>query len=247
MFRSVAAPIAFVLAAASAACGGTGTERPDPSGAPVDPRDPCRPEQPLEFNVIEDFEFRRAADWWVSTDATPGAELDPPLRKSPTATEIEGGRCGTSRYALRLRARGLEIYGGAFGINFFLRAEDASAWEGIAFWARRGSDSGRSLFVSVSDKYTDENSGAPLQPEGKPFCFEQTERMEEKCDRFGAGVGLGLEWRHYLVPFADMKQRGFGKVAPALDTQNLVGLSFGFEVGEWDIWADDVAFFRRAP
>ena len=243
--RLVAARLSLLLACATVACGGSGSERPDPSGGEVEARDACREASELELRIIEDFEFRSAPDWWVSTDATPGAELEPPLRKSPTATEVTGGRCGTSRYALRLQARGLEIYGGAFGVNFFRAAEDASAWEGVAFWARRGNDSGRSLFVAISDKYTDESAGAALHPDGQPFCSDQTESLTEKCDRFGAGVGLGLEWRHYLLRFEDMSQRGFGKVAPELDVENLLGLSFGFEVGDWDVWVDDVAYFRR--
>lgn len=229
----------------STACGGTDGDLQGAETPPIEQRDPCVAAEELELDFIENFEFRRAPDWWVSIDGTPGAELEPPLRKSPTATEIDGGRCGESRYALRLQARGLHIYGGAFGINFFLGPEDGSVWEGLSFWARRGSDSGRSLFVALSDKYTDESSGAPLWEDGEPYCSDQTDVVEEKCDRFGAGVGLDTEWRHFRLPFADMRQRGFGKTAPELDTQNLLGLSFGFEVGDWDIWLDDVAFYRH--
>ena len=165
--------------------------------------------------------------------------------REPAATELEEGRCGTSRYALRVVSENLKIYGGALGLNFWMDPHDVREWDGLSFWARTEEGKGQSLFVGVSEKYTDENNGKILFDDGEPFCLEVTDDDSEKCDRFGVGVGLGTEWRFFTIPFSEMKQRGYGMVAPELDVTAILGLNMGFETGDWDFWIDDVAFYRE--
>jgi hypothetical protein len=66
-----------------------------------------------------------------------------------------------------------------------------------------------------------------------------------KCDRFGAGVGLEPEWRFVKVPFANMRQRGYGVVSPAgrLLTESLLAFGIYLDVGNWDFWIDNVAYY----
>lgn len=211
-------------------------------GEPFVLEDECRTTDDYEFRSIEDFELGIGRLWWVSSDNS--GEIYPLPGREPEAVPIEGGLCGTSRYALHLKASGLNIYGGGLGINFFPSAVDASRWDGISFWARRGAESSRTLFVALSEKHTDEENGQTLQDDGHSYCRELPEDETEKCDRFGTGVGLGTQWRFFTLPFEQMKQRGFGTEAPFLDLENLIGLNISFETGDWDIWIDEVSFYR---
>lgn len=68
-----------------------------------------------------------------------------------------------------------------------------------------------------------------------------------KCDRFGAGVGLEAKWRFVKIPFAKMRQRGFGVKSPAgrVLREQLMGMSIYVDVGNWDFWIDQVAFYKE--
>jgi hypothetical protein len=169
--------------------------------------------------------------------------------REPASTELTSGRCGVSRYALRMVTDNLQIYGGALGLNFYLDPHDESDWDGISLWARREPDTkdhtyGKSLFFGVSDKYTDESNGKLLFENGEPYCLEVTDDDTQKCDRFGAGIGIDTEWRFFKIPFSELKQRGYGRPAPELDVGAILGLNIGFEAGDWDFWIDDVGFYR---
>ena len=206
-------------------------------------KDPCRIARDLEYFPIQDFEFGIATQWWVSTDET--GEINHMAGREPSAEALPDGRCGISRYALHIEAEGLKTYGGALGFNYYLDPHDITEWDGISLWARRGDNSGKSLFVALSDKYTDEVNGKLLFEDGKPYCLETTDDDRLKCDRFGIGIGLDTEWRLFKVPFSVLKQRGYGVIAPELDISGILGLSIGFESGDWNFWIDDVAFYRE--
>jgi hypothetical protein len=218
--------------------------------------DPCRSVGDVELKSIEHFELGIGRLWWVSSDGTGQMERTPSEHereeerwlysgREPPASEIAGGRCGVSRYALNIKATGMEIFGGAFGKNFFPETFDASDWDGVAFWGRRGEDSGSTLFFAISEKHTDQNDGSRLFEDREPFCEENPVDPLMKCDRFGVGVGLEKEWQFFKVPFSRMRQRGFGIQAPEMDLSALIGVNISFEIGDWDIWMDDVAFYRE--
>ncbi len=204
--------------------------------------DPCRRVDANEYYLVEDFELGIGRSWWVSGDGT-GTWGELPGRE-PAAAEIPGGRCGVSRYALRLTAAGLERFGGAFGRNFYPEPFDASGWDGLSFWAKRGKETvNRRLFVSVGEPHTDQSNGVRLR--GASFCEEAPEAPERKCDRFGATVNLETEWRFFTIPFEAMRQRGFGRKAPRLDRRAVIGINIEIGTGDWDLWIDDMAFFRE--
>ncbi|GEM_PF-2151046 len=245
-----ALPGALTLAAAvlSAGCGGEDGVRPaaaqGPRLAPL-PSDPCAADDGYEFELIEDFEDAHAQRFWVSSDKTE-AEMEPPDgTNSPSVPALDEARCGESRFALRIFARGLSKYGGAFGMSYdYDTPFDASEWDGISLWVRRGAASGTSLFVGVNERHTDEQGSAAVSPTAEPFCLNDAPTEQDKCDRFGAGVALDEEWRFVAIRFDQMAQRGYGVVAPYLDVAAIQGLNCGFEVGDWEFWVDDLAYFR---
>lgn len=222
------------------ACGGDSSEpRPSPTEESPDGVDPfsCEADDDLELLYVQDFEKGIATNFYVNADGTEGSEVHPPLgTSSPGATEIEGGRCGSSLRGFRMTGEGLRIWGMVFGFNYFDGTRDLSEWEGVSFWARRGSgDSGRSLFFSVFDPLTENRGGC---------CDSDSEVLSEKCDAYGTGVGLDEEWRHFAIPFSALRQRGFGVATDGLLTSRIVGFNWAADRGNWDVWIDDIALYR---
>ncbi len=248
----------------AAGCGGKEGERPAADyqtggGAPA--TDSCAADDGLEFLMVTDFENGVAQRWWTSDDGSPDSTFTPrPGKESPDANELAKPRCGESQYALRIQASGLVVYGAAFGQSFLVEyptGRDVSEWEGLSFWVKRNGDArGRSLFVAVNDRNTDSSARVSLRAaelqegietvETVPDCDDNSLIESEKCDRFGAGVPLPDQWTFISIPFDRMKQRGFGIPAPKVDVEALAGLNFSFEVGDWDFYLDDVAFYRHA-
>jgi len=208
-------------------------------------------------------------DWCVKTSP-------PIIGSSVHNTPIEGGsRCGTSHSALNLTADYMSIcvspttmrqgWGATLAIRFNLDRNagqpdhpfDASAWEGLSFWVKNGSNpaAGTAILAGVQDPFTALGPPKPTKPDGLPvyqsdFC--STAPMDadaRKCDPFSIAVLLTDEWRFIKVPFNRMQQKGFGKPAPSgkVTVSALTGLQFGVSAGTWDFWLDDIAFYRTAP
>lgn len=120
---------------------------------------------------------------------------------------------------------------------------DASGWDGIGFWVRKGNPGTKASFIAtISDPGT-----TPPAP-GQPGCTEEeTAADAKKCDAFGVAVTVTDEWTYVPARFSAMRQKGFGRPSPLgrLDSGNIVKLQFLFSAGDWDIWIDDVAFFRE--
>lgn len=234
-----------LLVGISTGCGGSSSEpRPTAEEGPdagVDPFD-CDADEGLELSMLQDFEKGVATHFYTNSDGTEGSVVEPPAgSSSPAAADIEGGRCGTSSRAFRMTGEGLRIWGMVFGWNFRDGTRDLSDWDGISFWARRGSvDSGRSLFFSVFDPLTD--SGSQFS---EHQCDSESEVLSEKCDAYGTGVGLDEEWRFFAIPFSALRQRGFGVATDQLNVEEIIGFNWAADRGEWEVWLDDVALFRR--
>lgn len=213
----------------------------------------------------------------------------------PTSPIEAGGRCGTSGRALHLVAKNLSIcvsditgrqgYGATLFVTFNVNlgagisaaGYDASAWEGVSLWVRKGSGEGGNSFLALArDPYTapvlnspdaaptlcnsqpQSYCGSPsfpcISPEGGIFVTPGGKLMpaipdSERCDPFGARVPATGDWRFVKLPFAQLKQGGAGKPSPlgGVDVTALVGLEFLFSPGDWDLWIDDIAFYRSAP
>jgi hypothetical protein len=242
-------------------CGGKDEAEPESSGSAAVqslPLNPCLSELEelgYEFTTnppyANDFESGIASRFYADNDKTPGSTQDP-LGESVGPTELPEPRCpddpAPSRLALRIQATGLRDWGGVVGKGFDPDNFDGNGpedgdvdddWHGISFWARRGVGSpGRTMFAAISEFHTHENCG---------FCDPSGEPVSEACDRFGVGIGLQEDWRFYAIPFASMRQRGYGKQADCLDQDAIIGFGFYFGSGDWEIWIDDIRFYRGPP
>ncbi len=175
-------------------------------------------------------------------------------------------RCAATTSALHFTAANLSMcygsngrrgWGGSYEIDFEVqrgteRAKapiDASAWDGFSFWVRRGAGSQQgSIIVLAVDLFASGPAAAPgevscraTDPEIGPLAEEDF----TKCDPFAAGITLTDEWTFVPVYFSEMRQKGFGMPAPlGLNTAELLRLQFLVSPGDWDLWIDDVSFFR---
>ena len=146
---------------------------------------------------------------------------------------------------------------------------DVSDWEGVAFWIKKGSDhpelepTGYTLFFSLRDANTASDS---------VLCNDNATVDAQKCDAFGAAVNYLTDltdsqdkcdasgtrvkpldgnlplfycWRYVMIPFSEMKQRGYGVPEPALDKTAIRQVTFGLDIGNWNLWVDDVFVYRH--
>jgi hypothetical protein len=187
---------------------------------------------------------------------------DPPHFQKPIpAAEIQnGGRCG-SRFAMRIRA---PLKNGPFtdwGVQFKRDMTgspfDAGTpqYEGVSFWARVGPASRGNLRFSASDKFTWEKYVDPVTQtsvclgQGRPTIDQYVDGgSTDGCDEAGTYFNVGPDWRFFALPFSEMRQAGWGKKEPYFDIWGIMGMGFLAGAGAWwDIWIDDVAWYRRKP
>lgn len=155
-------------------------------------------------------------------------------RLGGTFSQSEGGANG-SMYAARISgqlAQDGKAYAGV-GINFVdpKRPYDASAFAGIAFFARRGPDAIANVRLKVPDANT--------EPDAK--------RCTECFNDFGRDLELAEEWQQFTVPFAQMSQMpGWGAPRPgAIDAKRLYGVQLQVATpgASFDVWIDDLVFY----
>ncbi len=176
----------------------------------------------------------------------------------PVSQPIPGGRC-ESRYAMHIKGGPFVEWGGNMGFAFapplnvttFDVANEAGEVErpaenfhGITFWARLGGASNNNLRIELGDMFTDQ---AYTGNNGGPICNPNTtdENSDEGCDKFGAITQLRDDWQQFFVPFAEMRQQGWGRRAEYFDLTALLSFSVFYAQGTWDFWIDDLAFYRR--
>ncbi len=175
------------------------------------------------------------------------ATLSPSKWSKPLPAErIKGNPPCGSRYAMHVRGGPFNAWGGNLGVNFAAPI-DGRGWQGIAFWARVAPGSRAVLRAELSDKYS--NGDYDKEP-GFPYCASKytADTRVTGCDTFGSRVVLDQTWQLLLIPFSEMRQGGWGRRAPELDTSALLSMSFMYQTGAWDIWIDDPALYRlRTP
>ena len=120
---------------------------------------------------------------------------------------------------------------------------DPVKWDGLAFWARVAPGSRNQLEVSIPESHTDER----FEVDGQPVCYFDSleDDTTQACDKHGSWVNLTENWELYFLPFSEMRQAGWGKAAPYFDLTQVLGIGFDYQAGSWDIWIDDVGFYRR--
>jgi endoglucanase len=144
-----------------------------------------------------------------------------------------GGANG-SQYALHMNGQlgSASVVYAAMGLNFVdpKGTYDASKYQGISFFAKKGPGSVSKVRVKVSDKNTDPDGGV---------CGA--------CSNdFGMMLSLSEQWQKFIVPFGALRQEsGWGNPRPrSLSPEAVFAVQFAVnEKGKaFDVWVDDLAF-----
>jgi hypothetical protein len=204
------------------------------------------------------------------TDAA--APFDKPTG-SVIVTPLPEARCGSSESGFHFWGKDLAVcirpetgrpgWGAGFDVNInYTMGEqyDASEWEGVTFWVRTGSGpTGPAVNLSISDRFSSGDGSVTDPATGEMVrCDTSDPSMApvdappvpdtEKCDGFGTSITLTDKWTFVRVPFATLRQKGFGMPSPfgSLQPDTLKRLQFLMSNGDWDFWIDDIAFYRTA-
>lgn len=145
----------------------------------------------------------------------------------------QGGAHGSAfaAHATGKITQGETVYAGV-GLSFVdpKGPYDASAYRGIAFWAKVGPGAATKVRLKFPDANTD--------PDGKVCseCFND----------FGFDLELTTTWERYVVPFASMQQLpGWGAPRPAgVEVSKVFGVQWQVNTpgALVDIWVDDIEF-----
>jgi endoglucanase len=144
-----------------------------------------------------------------------------------------GGANG-SQYALRMNGQlaSADVVYAAMGMNFAdpKGPYDASKYQGLSFFAKKGPGSTSKVRVKLPDKNTDPDGGV---------CGA--------CSNdFGMSITVTEEWQRFIVPFGSLRQEsGWGNPRPrsvAVDALFAVQFAVNEKGKPFDIWVDDVAF-----
>jgi hypothetical protein len=167
----------------------------------------------------------------TSTDLTPKGDFRPTL--------IDDKKRGTSRYAARLTGSGFTRFGAAMGFNFSERdlasqTFDASTVFGIKFWMK----STAPVRVNFTTPETVRSVIGGLCVDGP---------TEVNCDNpFGFQITApSADWVEYEVPFTALQQLAGGSAT--WNPRSLLGVEFQVPPSvAFDVWVDDVRFYRCA-
>jgi len=170
----------------------------------------------------------RVGAWYTYNDETAGAQQSPEMGASflPDA----GGRNNTS--AAHTAGSGFTNWGAGMGFDLNNNGTtkltwDASAFTGIAFWAK-----GTAFRVKV------------LVPATVPSAEGGTCSGATGCgDNHGRAVEAATDWRQVVVPFSALMQEGWG-TATAFTANQVIGIQFQTEKSAtFDVWIDDIGFY----
>jgi endoglucanase len=152
---------------------------------------------------------------------------------------MTAGGANGSQYAMRMTgqiATAQTVYA-AMGINMVdpKATYDASKYQGISFFAKKGPGSTSKVRVKISDKNTDQEGGVCV------LCSND----------FGMQLTLTEEWQKFIVPFGSLRQEAsWGNPRPrALSADAIFAIQFAVnDKGKsYDVWVDDVAFTGCQP
>lgn len=191
----------------------------------------------IEELLIDDFEdgdhqiaLMGQVGYWYSYNDGTGTQTPAPVDPFAPVTvnpPIDGS---SSTKAVHVRWQDFTSWGGGFGVAFTDDATfyDASAYDGIAFWARIESGSETRVDLIVQEQ----RSLAPA------------------CTVCGHNPTYALTvtttWRRFYLPFALFQSDGGGDPSFIdLDPSALYGMQFFRGANHTiDLWVDDVAFYR---
>ncbi len=175
--------------------------------------------------------------WFVVNDGS-GLQFPAPCTLPSLLSEPERG----SRRAMRTYGQGFISQPGGYSlIGLSVRSGapacdqsiDASAFDGVEFWAR-GSGTVRFFIGTVATHPLIDAGSCPAN------CY----------DAHGNSVTLGATWQRYRMRFDQLLQEGWGYPA-GFDRSKILGLHWSAKVAPFDptpsacfdFWIDDVAFY----
>jgi hypothetical protein len=199
---------------------------------------PCTPAVRADGSapLIDDFEDadtriaaleHRAGFWSTSNDGT-GSEVPAPGGAFPMS-RIPGGR-GTSQFALHVRGGKFSKWGVLLSADLSARrCYDASAYGGLAFWAR---GRGRVDVIAKMTQTAPEEYGGSCTHD----CYDGHRKT----------IDLSGQWHEERITWAELEQRGFGPPL-AFDPHSLLALEFNSlpENTPFEYWIDDLRFLPR--
>jgi hypothetical protein len=188
--------------------------------------------------LIDDFEdgdnlivpvAGRNGAWFVSNDGSSQQTPDPKMACLPSLLNPPRA---ASTMALHTTGANFTTWGAMVGANFVVNGitvqpYDISAHLGVTFTAKIGkATSVKQVRVSIRNYDT---------LYGCTVCG----------DPFGATATMSDTFTTIQVPFASMKQQGFGKPQlPNFDTKRTYAITFSWAAHQtFDVWIDDVAFY----
>jgi hypothetical protein len=165
--------------------------------------------------VIDTFEDGSLTNWYEYKDSTVGATLSP-------LTIVSPGAASTSK-ALQLSGSGFQGFGA--GAGFMTLCTDASAFQGITFWAKGTSGTSNDIALQVAIPQTQATADGG---DCTTSCFDHPSKK----------VALTSAWQQYHVLFTDLAQAGFGAPAKyagivmALNWVSIEGPAVNFQIDE---------------
>ncbi len=236
--RSPALCLSLVLPACISS--GVGSEPAKaPESAPAEaaapaPRAPCSAAALVDdledgnTKVSEASEHEgRQGVWFISIDKA-GTVIDP----AGGIMVAQDGADGTKHSAMvKGKLGGGKNHWAAMALSLKepRAAFDASRYQGISFWAKKGAAGAGSVRVKFPDAGTDPLGGSCKD------CYND----------FGANVELTSEWKQYTLRFSDLKQEsGWGDQVAKFSPDKLYGLEWGITSGgpDYELWVDQVQF-----
>jgi hypothetical protein len=212
----------------------------------------------LELTPLFDFEAVRTAQFYYFAnpdDAEGHTDVVPEGSDPNTSALAEVNRCpgsaAASVFALHVAGGDYVSYGPNIGWTIAesaLGAMDVSAESGIAFWAKTDSADVQSLELVVNDVYT----YPVVEPELRECQLETPDYLPPlgaRCWNGGKSLRvLSQGWRLYTIDFSELVQDTWGTRSPGgrPDLGRVLSIEFHLPaVLDFDLWLDDIAFFRR--
>jgi hypothetical protein len=199
-------------------------------------------------DILDDFEDGdgllprigdRTGSWYIASDGTPGGTVRPAVGAA-SPERLAPARCQSS-FATHFTGRGFTAWGALLGVNLHFDQVESTAnlsdYRGVRFWARAGEQNGCALRITLDDVST--------HPAGHR-CSKAPDQGRPCWNSYGVDIPtLSNEWTELAIPFSEMTQKIPESTPVPLDLKHIYQLVFKMSpTGPFDIWIDDVAFFR---
>jgi endoglucanase len=175
----------------------------------------------------------RSGYWYTYVDSV-GSSITPTAGSAGGIFTWTAGGANGSAFAARMNGNigAAPVVFAGMGMNFAdpKGPYDASKYQGVAFWAKKGVGATANVRIKFPDSNTDPDGGVCSA------CYND----------HGRNIKLADEWEEFFMPFYSLSQeKGWG--SPKTSSVESTGLySLQFQVNEkgatYDVWVDDLRF-----